>query len=571
MNKQEIKSALIELLSNEDFNAVSAKIDRIANDFMLEFKEEQKKIERLQMDIDKEFEIDVNEKKLNDEIVELIGRYKAIRKEIKQQKTEQEQKNLKEKEALLKEFSELVNNEEHIGKAISAIQELRKKWNEIGSIPREKYQDIQTEYSRLNDLFSYNIQIFKELKEHDLKKNYSLKNQVIFELSQLADEKDIKKLEQSYRQLQNTWNDIGGTYQDKWEELKTKYWEQVRQINDRIKAHYEELKQKKENNYNKKLELVEKAKIIAENFEENHTNFEKATKVLLEIQEEWNNVGMVDKAKNDAVWKEFRAVFDTFFERKSNFYTQRKEEFGKHIDAKNKIIEQVEALKNNTEWDKTTKKILQLQEEWKKIGHTGQKAEQKLWNKLREACDHFFNAKKAFYDGQKSEEKTNLEAKQKLIEEINTFKPTENSKENLLSLKTFSDKFNEIGNVPFKDKNAIYKQFKDALDKQYATLNLSKDEKESTLFDIKMENASLEEIKSIISSERKRIYKQISEEEATLKQYENNLGFFNVSKSGEGLFKNVEQNIKNSKEKIASLKQRLEFLKNKEKELVAQG
>ncbi|MFP5470163.1 MAG: DUF349 domain-containing protein, partial [Bacteroidia bacterium] len=205
MNKQEIKSALIELLSNEDFNAVSAKIDRISSDFMLDYKEEQKKIERLQMDIDKEFEIDLEEKKLNDEIIEIINRYKAIRKEIKQQKTKQEQDNLKQKETLLKEFSELVNNEEHIGKAISSIQEIRKKWSDIGSIPRENYQDIQTEYSRLNDLFTYNIQIFKELKEHDLKRNYSLKNQVIFELAKLTDEKDIKKLEQNYRQLQNTW------------------------------------------------------------------------------------------------------------------------------------------------------------------------------------------------------------------------------------------------------------------------------------------------------------------------------------------------------------------------------
>jgi DNA repair exonuclease SbcCD ATPase subunit len=337
MTKQEIKTTLIELLSSDNFDSVEGKIQKIANDFMLELKEEERRLEKLQMDIDSEFEVDAENLQINKDIKELIERFKLIRKEIKQEKTKQENENLKQKEQLLKEFQELVINEEHIGKAITKIQEIRVKWNTIGNIPREKYQDIQSEYSRLNDLFSYNIQIFKELKEHDLKKNYSLKNQIIYELTQLANESDIKQMEQQFRKMQNSWNEIGGTYQDKWEDLKTKYWEQVKIINEKIKAHYEALKSEREENLNKKLALIEKAKELTSSVKDSSGNYEKITKSLLELQEDWNKIGAVEKSKKDEIWKQFREVNDTFFTQKAIFFNEKKEEWQRLMLKRNKL------------------------------------------------------------------------------------------------------------------------------------------------------------------------------------------------------------------------------------------
>jgi hypothetical protein len=567
MTKQEIKTTLIELLSSDNFDSVEGKIQKIANDFMLELKEEERRLEKLQMDIDSEFEVDAENLQINKDIKELIERFKLIRKEIKQEKTKQENENLKQKEQLLKEFQELVINEEHIGKAITKIQEIRVKWNTIGNIPREKYQDIQSEYSRLNDLFSYNIQIFKELKEHDLKKNYSLKNQIIYELTQLANESDIKQMEQQFRKMQNSWNEIGGTYQDKWEDLKTKYWEQVKIINEKIKAHYEALKSEREENLNKKLALIEKAKELTSSVKDSSGNYEKITKSLLELQEDWNKIGAVEKSKKDEIWKQFREVNDTFFTQKAIFFNEKKEEWTANAKAKQAIIEEVEKLKISTDWDATTKRILKLQEQWKTIGHAGAVQEQKLWKRLRENSDFFFNAKKGALEGEKNEEKENLKKKQEIIAAINNFTPSTNQKENLLALKEFSDAYNTIGNVPFKDKNKLHENYKKALDQKYEQLNISLEEKESMLFDIRMEKASAEEAKLVIASERKRIYAQIKYEEETLKKYENNLGFFNISKSGEGLFKNVEGTIDSSKQKIEQLKVRLSMLKNKEKEV----
>jgi hypothetical protein len=519
------------------------------------------------MDIDNEFEVDAENLQLNNDIKELIERFKLIRKEIKQEKTKQENDNLKQKEQLLKEFQKLVENEEHIGKAIIKIQEIRNQWNSVGNIPRDKYQDIQSEYSRLNDLFSYNIQIFKELKEHDLKKNYSLKNQIVHELSLLSNEKDIKTLEQNYRQLQNSWNEIGATYQDKWEDLKNRYWEQVKLINERIKAHYESLKQQKEDNLIKKKALIEKVTTLTSDVKESVASYEKITKELLEIQNEWNKIGQVEKSVKDDIWKAFRTANDTFFAKKAAFFSEKKEEWQKHAAAKQKLVERAEELKSSTDWDNATKKILKIQEEWKTIGHAGAVQEQKLWKKLRDASDVFFTAKRSVLDQNKNEEKENFKKKQELIAAINNFAPSTNQKENLLALKGFSDEFNAIGNVPFKDKNKIYEHFKQAIDQKNEQLNISTEEKESMLFDIRMEKASAEEAKLVIASERKRIYAQIKHEEDTLKKYENNLGFFNISKSGEGLFKNVEETIKQGKQKIELLKTRLSVLKAKEKEV----
>lgn len=566
INKLEIKTQLEELLNAEDFNSVKNELKSISSDFLTALKKEEDELAKAKEDSEIEIETDVENTKLNEEIKSLISTYKATQKELIEARKQEEANNLKLKQDLLKSFQELNTSEEHIGKAFSSIKEIREQWATIGNIPRDNYQDIQNEYSRLNDEFSYNISIYKELQENDLKRNFSLKNQVIFELEKLKDVKNMREVELTYRKLQNDWNEIGGTYKEKWEELKEKYWNNIKKTSERLKAHYETKKLEREVNYTKKEALLEEFKILLKTNPSSHKEWENTTNFVLEFQKSWRNIGSIPKEKGTAIWDEFRALNDLFFEQKAAFYKIRNEEFKTNSKLKEALIEKAIKLKESSDINFATKQIITIQNDWKKIGHAGKFAEQKLWKQLREASDAIFNSKKEAANKSKEIENSNLEAKNNVISKIETIKLSKDPKEALSELKVLSDEFNAIGNVPFKMKDSIYKTYKSTLDKQYKSLGLSPDEQEKILFEIRL-GSNDSDILDTLKKERKHTYDSIAKLEEEIKQLENNMGFFNISKSAEGLFKGVEENIQTIKQKIDTLKKRLVLIKEKENSL----
>lgn len=569
MNKQDIKLQLEALLSNENFSEVKAGIRAIKEEaipFIVAEEKELKAKQEASGEEKEEVDIDAENTQLNSDIKELIHQYNEKIKAEREQKDADEKANLAFKRTILEEFDALIKSEKNIGSAIAKIKEIRDKWNAVGNIPRDKYQDVQNDYSKLNDEFNYNISIYKELKENDLKRNYSLKNQIIFDLEKLKESKNMREVEISYRSLQNDWNEIGGTFQDKWEELKEKYWVNIREISDKLKAHYEAKKVEREENYNKKSALLDELKAAVENTPTSHKDWDNQTKVLLEIQKKWKKIGQTPKEKGNADWDEFREINDTFFNTKSEFYKERNTEFKSNASKKEVLIERAKKLLESNDANFATKQIVQIQESWKKIGHAGKFAEQKLWKQLRETSDQIFNAKKNAFKKTKEEESTNLKLKETVIAEIDKMKLSKDAKKAFVDLKLISDKFNAIGNIPFKSKDAIHKNFKTALDKQYTSLKLDDESREKLMFEIRLENTR-GDLAEVLKTERKRTYDSISKLEEEIKQLENNMGFFNISKSAEGLFKGVEDNINDLKSKIDSLKQRLVLIKEKSSEI----
>lgn len=564
-------NALIEelknLAQNEDALAVSREINDLKarfDDFMLE-EERKEQIAALDAEVKGEEYEPKDLKSIKNAFYEIYMIYRDRRKEQVDAKNAVEAENLKQKKNLLARLEDVIANEENIGAAYNAYKEIHEAWKNVGDIAREKRDEIQKEYSRLLEIFFYNIKIYRELKDHDLKRNQQLKENVIAQLEKLKSQESIKEVETSLKALQNEWDEIGPVLNEEWENLKAKYWENVRAIYDRINQFYDERRSALLENLSKKKQMLVETQELVSGIEEfNSTKaWEEATEKLLALQEQWKTIGFGPRKENEEVWQEFRAYCDQFFASKKVFFSTIQEKFNKIAEAKQAIIDQAKALKESTDWKTTSDKLVQLQKQWKSTGHAGQKLEQRLWSEFRGACDAFFNARQKHFEEQDKALETNLLAKQAVIQSIESYVLPADKKQALNDLREFTAAFNAAGKVPMKEKDAVYNAYKTAIDKHYGQLKLEGAEKEKVLFEARIETlAGSPDAARAFAREKADIRQQIEALKSDILQYENNLGFFARSKGADALRKEVENKINASKSKIEALVRKMKMIPN---------
>ncbi len=572
MTKQDIISKIAELAKQDVVLPLSETFKELTDKFYHILREEEhaweiEKLERIEAGekpeaiekpVDEDFE----------QFKEVTNQFKTKRKAEIEAKKEEEEKNLSAKKGLIKKLKDLVDNEEHIGRAIGTVREIREKWNEIGQVARDKRQTIQKQYDDLMHDFNYNIKIYKEIADHDKAKNLKLKKEVIEELKGLLSVEKIKEVEPKLRALQNKWNDIGGTYQEEWDKIKEEYYSTVNAIYDKIKAFYENRKAEQAENIEKKKALIEEAKKLNEIENTEHKHYQKTTEKFLELQEKWKKIGFGPKDENETVWQAFRNEFDQFFDKKKEFYAQRNEVFDKIKAKKEELIKQVEAIKESKDWKNTINQIKNIQQKWKQLGSAGPRYENKLWKQFREHIDYFFNAKDNHFKQLDEDNAGNLKAKESLIDEIKKYKVGKDVKKTIADLKTFSQKFKTIGNVPFADKDRIYQDYKTALDEKYNQIDLDKQEKIKVLFQAKLDGLlSSANPEKALNHEKNNIRQIIDKLAKEKNQLENNLGFFANADDNNPLLKSAKQNIAKIVSEIDKLKEQLKLVNITEREL----
>ena len=566
MEKKAFIEALTALTEQEDVINAGREVNELRSQFEDYLLEETRKYQVAQLEAQEKEEAFEEEDwmtPLKEEFYTIYIPFKEKRKALIETKKEAENENLKKKKALISKLKTVIAEEENIGAAFSAHKDINAEWKEIGDIPRDKRHDIQQEYSRLLEEFFYNMNIYKEIKDYDFKKNYDAKKSVVESLKDLLAIENIKEVESTLKQLQNEWEDIGPTKKELWEELKEEYWTSVKSLYDRIRKHYDERREQMKENIALKKAIIEKAQELVAKSRESVKDWNSHTKEILELQKEWKTIGFGPKSENKAVWKEFRGICDQFFEEKSEFFKEAQSEFNEVAEKKQALIDQVEQLKTDTNWGDTTKKIIDIQKRWKRMGNAGQKNEQRLWKTFRAACDFFFEAKKKHYESLEKEFEENLEKKKELIKSIEAYKLPDDKKEAIEGLNNFSKSFAEIGFVPAKQKDEIYKAYKSALDKHYGNLDIKGEEKTKVMFE-----ARLNTIKgsgnsaALFAKEKEAIRSDIEKIKQEIIQFENNLGFFTNSKGANALKDQVEANIAKEKKKIEALKTKLKMIPN---------
>ncbi len=554
MSFAEIRSQLEELLKNENVEEIRATVSELSKTFQqaLESRPVRAEIEGTGAD---------NDPDLDEEHIEIIRQslrqFHERREEARKSRTGSEKQNLREKEEILAELTRIISEEENIGKAYQSFSDLKDRWRNIGNVPYDKHHDIQREFSRLSELFYYNMNIYKELRENDLKKNLGLKGDIIEKLKELAGSDNAKDLENALRLLQKDWDHVGATYKENWEELRNQYWEAVKLVQEKITALREErVKKQKEFLAAKKI-LVEKASAVGERQLENQKDWEKATEELLTIQAEWKTLGYASREDNEKVWQQFRQVCDSFFERKKEFFSELKSVFEDHKKRKLEIIQQAEALKNSTDWKEGANALITLQKEWQRTGPAGKKAEHQLWLQFRAACDHFFNRKKEFFAAQDLQLDENLKKKEAFIASLPQTVIEGEDEARMQQLETLSKEYTAIGNVPAKERERLQKAFREAMDQLYTSAGIDPQQKEMNLFKAKIENLKQQDNATLLlNKERLFIRDKINRLQEEIVRIENNLGFFGNSKNANSLLKEYQ-------DKIESHKQEIEFLKLK--------
>ncbi|MDB4516869.1 DUF349 domain-containing protein, partial [Crocinitomicaceae bacterium] len=334
---------------------------------------------------------------------------------------------------------------------------------------------------------------------------------------------------------------------------------------DRINRFYDDRRSEQLENLKKKQEIIDSLKAEVENLEtiESVQAWDEKTSLVLEAQKTWKTIGFGPKKENDQIWKEFRAICDTFFNAKKEFFKEANAAFDGVAEQKKELIAQAEKLSASTDWKETANKIIRLQKEWKNLGHAGRRNEQKLWKEFRSACDTFFEARSSHFAEKDREFEDNLKAKEALLTEIEAYTPTEDKKAAIADLKEFAKKFNALGMVPMKAKDAIYGRFKSAMDTHYGSLKMEGDEKEKIMFQAKLDTIlSAPNADRQLYSLKADIRKEIDREIKEINLLENNLGFFANSKGADTLKKDVEKKIDRAKDKIEALKRKLKSIPN---------
>ena len=502
-----------------------------------------------------------NEKNINPEnnqenilILKAIEEFKKEQYQKKDKKKKEEKSNIKLKKEILENFQSLINGKEELGHLARGIKDIRTNWNKIGSISPKEDHKLQQEFSKLNESFNYNFNIYKELKENDLKRNFSLKNQIIHELKNLSELKDFNKLQIELKISQNKWEEVGPTFKEHWEELKKKYWSEVHIIQKRINEFYSKLKSNLKENLKKKKQLINKAKDLSVQETRDSKEWDLVANELKKCQADWKKIGPVPKTENDKIWKEFRSYFDVFFDKRNEFLKIEKDNNKENYDSKLQLIETAKNYVENIKNDSNPLLIKKLQEKWKEIGNAGRFAEQKLWKKFRAQCDLFFETKTQNRNSIISAEKENLNTKNSLITEFK-----KSGKSSFLELMDFIDEFQKTGEVPRKSSEKIINEFEKLIHSIIKNNNFISEEKHKITRAIKsslLSNSSDPETTFI--NEKNRINKLINTTLKETTQLENNLGFFSNAKGK--MLEDFQSKIEKNKIKILEWRDELKKL-----------
>ena len=568
MELQHLIDQITALSQQEDLLQLGRTASEIKQNFedqLIEL-ERQEQVKRLEANDAGETYEEVDYKPFKEAFFEAYGHFVTQRKGQQQLQQTLEAQNLRLKKDLIARLKEVIDNEEKIGTAFQAYKEIHETWKKIGAIPREQRESIQKEYSRLLEIFFYNIKIYKELKDHDYRRNKQLKEDLIFKLKQLrVASLDQRELEAQLHALQDEWEEIGPVQNEDWELMKGSYWEAVRAIYDKINEHYEAQRQLLKANIDAKKALVTELESRLADLTTWTTfkHWEAQTAFVLELQAKWKTIGAGNRKDNEAVYQAFRAQCDTFFAAKKNF--------SKEIDAANQevvakkkaLIEKAQSLATSTDWKNTAEQLKKLQKQWQDSGSAGQRFENKLWKEFRAACNAFFDARQTHFAGQDAENAENLSAKLALIESLQQYELPSDKQEALAKLRDFQQQFNAIGPVGIKEKQNTYNAFKTRMDELYKALKLEGQEKERVFFQAKLESLLASPDKQrLLQAERQEIRKQIDFLQKDIFTLENNLGFFARSKGADQLRLEVQKKVEAAQEKIKGLKAKLKLIPN---------
>lgn len=563
LTTEEIVHQMQKLVSEYPVNLIKDVIESLPELFETQYKEEyEKALAAFTADGNSpegfEYKNDTRERFNN-----IYKLYKE-KKSSASRKTEAErEENLKIKLGIIEELKALIQKEESLDKTFQEFRDLQERWRNTGMVPQAKLNGLlETYHLHVENFYNY-IKINKELRDLDLKRNLDEKNQLCEEAEKLVESNDIAESFKHLQLLHARWKEIGPIPKDQKEPVWERFKAATGQINDKYHNFFESLKKEQEDNLKVKEEICTKASAIADGEYKSISEWNTATKNIIDLQEEWKHSGTIPQKERNRIYKKFRAACDLFFDRKREFFKKMLEEQEKNLELKVQLYEKVEAIKDSTDWKVTTDKIISYQKEWKKIGPAPKKHSNKVWMRFRAACDTFFNNKSAHFKDIDSEQEQNLEKKKALIEEVKQFTLSGSNETDIAKLKEFQSRWAKIGFVPIKEKDAVQEEFRGLINGWFDKLNLDEFDKNLERYRAKINSFDSGENKEYkIINEREKLVSKIRQLETDVNTWENNIGFIAKSNKSQGLIQELTSQIEKTKQRLALLKEKLKAIDN---------
>lgn len=483
------------------------------------------------------------------------------RAKIAEEQERQREENYQKKLAIIEKINAILSNPDEINRQYNDFKALQQEWNEIKDVPAEKATELWKTYQKTVEEFYDTLKLNNELRAYDFKKNLEKKTALCEAAEKLADEQDVVSAFRQLQQLHQEFRETGPVSSELRDEIWNRFKAASTVINKRHQDYFESRKEAEQQNLDLKTAICEE--IEGFNLDELKTfaEWNAISDKITELQAKWKTIGFAPQKMNQKIYERYRQACDNFFQLKSEFFKNVRNSLNENLAKKQELVEMAEALKDSTAWKETTDKLVELQKQWKEIGTVPKKFSDQVWERFNAACDAFFAAKKEATSGQRAEQTENLEKKKSIIERLAAIDPKDMESELRDKLRAAQEEWNKIGHVPFKEKDKLYKLFREQMDRLYGAASANASRRRINRF------------KSEISEDsgrlRDRLVRQLDILRNEIKTYENNLGFLNLSsksKSGSALVEELNRKVDKLKADLEEVKAKISAIDDKAKE-----
>ena len=488
-----------------------------------------------------------------------MGIIKEKRQKLFKEQEQEKQENLQRKLDIIEKIKTMLTSPEEANKSYKEFKALQDEWKEIKNVPAERANELWRNYQLYVEQFYDLLKLNSEAREYDFKKNLELKVKLCEAAEKLADEPDVISAFHQLQKLHQEYRETGPVAKELREEIWGRFKAASTVINKRHQQHFELMRAKEEENLTRKTELCEKVEAIAAEENKGSSDWERHTKQIIEIQQEWKTIGFAPQKMNVKIFERFRAACDDFFSRKAVFFRGLKDSFKENAEKKRALIEKAKALQDSTDWKSTSDKLINLQKEWKAIGTVPKKLGDQLWEEFLGACNKFFEARNAAGAGQRSDEHKNLAKKRDIIAQLKAI--AQDTGEDLQErVQKLVEEYQGIGHVPFKEKDKLYQEYHEVLDQLYKDLNISVAKRRLSKFKDNLRQVA-ERGENALDNERARLMRQYEQLKSEVQTYENNLGFLNVSsKKGNSLIDEMNRKVQKLKDEVQLVRDKIKAI-----------
>ncbi len=495
----------------------------------------------------------------------LMSVVREKRAQVFQKQEEEKAANLEKKLDIINRIKAMATSPEEANKSYNEFKELQQQWKDIKAVPAEKSAELWRSYQLYVEQFYDLLKLNSEAREYDFKKNLELKTKLCEAAEKLAEEEDVISAFYQLQELHQQYREIGPVAKELREQIWSRFKAASTVINKRHQQHFEEIRAKEQENLDRKTALCEKVEAIAKEENKSAKDWEQHSQQIIEVQNEWKTIGFAPQKMNVKIFERFRQACDDFFNRKLEYHREQKKAYAANAEKKRALVEKAQALADSTAWKSTSDKLIALQKEWKTTGTVPRKLGEQLWNDFLTACNKFFAARNAANADAHNEEYANLEKKRDVIERLKTLasEAADNMQEKVQGL---IEEFNAVGHVPYKEKDAVYKEFHDLVDKVYKELHINTARRRLDNFKSNLRNVA-KRGEEALDNERGRLMRRYDQLRQEIQTYENNLGFLNASsKKGNSLIDEMNRKVQKLKDDLELVRQKIKAIDAENKE-----